>query len=216
MTSEPKTLLLTGASRGIGHATVRRFSEEGWRVITASRESVPAECKRDPNWTHHVTANLADRRERLLVEHIGPLREAFQIVRKRHPFALDAIVVLPDHLHAIWTLPDDDADYATRWRLIKSTFSRAVPQSERISLSRHAKAERGIWQRRYWEHTIRDEADFARHVDYIHINPVKHGLVSRVRDWPYSSFHRMVREDVYPADWAGDRAEITGDFGERR
>jgi len=166
--------------------------------------------------TFFFTANLADRRERLLVEHIGPLREAFQIVRKRHPFALDAIVVLPDHLHAIWTLPDDDADYATRWRLIKSTFSRAVPQSERISLSRHAKAERGIWQRRYWEHTIRDEVDFARHVDYIHINPVKHGLVSRVRDWPYSSFHRMVREDVYPADWAGDRAEITGDFGERR
>lgn len=162
------------------------------------------------------TMNLADRRERLPVERIGTLRAAFRSVRERHPFALDAIVVLPDHLHAIWTLPDGDNDHATRWRLIKSEFSHALPDGERISASRRAKAERGFWQRRYWEHTIRDEADFTRHIDYIHVNPVKHGLVMRVRDWPYSSFHRMVRNGIYPADWAGDMTVIGRDFGERR
>ena len=101
-----------------------------------------------------------------------------------------------------------------RWRLIKAAFSRALPAGEFTSDSRQKKSERGIWQRRYWEHTICDEGDFARHADYIHINPVKHGLVTRVRDWPHSSFHRLVREGVYPADWAGDTTEIEGDFGE--
>ncbi len=102
-----------------------------------------------------------------------------------------------------------------RWRLIKSAFSRSIPTGEQISDSRAAKAERGIWQRRYWEHTIRDENDFARHIDYTHINPVKHGLVARVRDSPYSSFHRMVKLGVYPEDWAGDASNQDGDFGER-
>jgi putative transposase len=92
---------------------------------------------------------------------------------------------------------------------------RAAPLGERVSANRTARGERGIWQRRYWEHTIRDEDDFARHVDYIHINPVKHGLVSRVRDWGPSSFHRMVKQGVYPEDWAGDVADRGGDFGER-
>ena len=160
------------------------------------------------------TANLAERRLRLLVDHIDLLRQAFRQVRQHHPFDIDAIVILPDHLHTIWTLPEGDAEFAQRWRLIKSTFSRALPQGERISASRAAKGERGIWQRRYWEHTLRDEQDFARHADYIHFNPVKHGYVSRVRDWPYSSFHRMVRVGVYPRDWAGDMAG-TSDFGER-
>ena len=125
------------------------------------------------------------------------------------------MAVLPDHLHAVWTLPEGDADFAKRWQLIKSTFSRALPSGERISESRIARRERGIWQRRYWEHTIRDENDFARHVDYIHINPVKHGLVTRVRDWPFSSFHRMVKLGIYPEDWAGDAAVNSGKFGER-
>jgi REP-associated tyrosine transposase len=116
---------------------------------------------------------------------------------------------------SFWTLPEGDADFATRWRQIKSAFSRKLPIGEAISGSRAAKGERGIWQRRYWEHTIRDENDFGRHIDYVHINPVKHGLVTRVRDWPYSSFHRMVRLGVYPEDWAGDAAELSGDFGER-
>ncbi|MGB8400770.1 REP-associated tyrosine transposase [Bradyrhizobium sp.] len=161
------------------------------------------------------TVNLAERRLRLLTEHIDELRAAFRDVRRQHSFAIDAMVVLPDHLHAAWTLPEGDADFATRWRLIKSGFSRRLPAGERISGSRAAKGERGIWQRRYWEHTIRDGGDFARHIDYIHINPVKHGLVARVADWPYSSFHRMMKLGVYPEDWAGDVSDHDGAFGER-
>jgi putative transposase len=162
------------------------------------------------------TVNLADRRLSLLTTHIDILRMVFRETHKRHPFTIDAIVVLPDHLHTIWTLPEGDADFATRWRLVKSGFSRGVAPDERVSASRAAKGERGIWQRRYWEHTIRNEEDFARHVDYIHINPVKHGLVSRVRDWHSSSFHRMVKLGIYPEDWAGDVGGSGEDFGERR
>jgi putative transposase len=161
------------------------------------------------------TVNLADRRLRLLTDYVDLLRVAFREIRQNHPFTIEAIVVLPDHLHTIWTMPRDDADFATRWRLIKTEFSRRLPAVERISYSRAVKGERGIWQRRYWEHTIRDADDFARHVDYTHINPVKHRLVTRVRDWPYSSFHRMVRLGVYPEDWAGDLSELDGTFGER-
>jgi putative transposase len=161
------------------------------------------------------TVNLADRRLSLLTEHVDELRAAFRETRQRHPFTTDAIVVLPDHLHVVWTLPKGDANFATRWRLIKSTFSRSIPAGESISNSRLIKGERGIWQRRFWEHTIRDEDDSARHVDYIHINPVKHGLVTRVQDWPYSSFHRMVKLGVYPEDWAGDVSPKNGGFGER-
>jgi putative transposase len=161
------------------------------------------------------TVNLADRRLHLLIDQVEGLRAAFRQTRLSHPFAIDAMVVLPDHLHAIWTLPEGDADFAGRWRLIKSTFSRNLPMGETISHSRLKKGERGIWQRRFWEHTIRNEDDFARHFDYIHINPVKHGLVTRVQDWPHSSFHRMVERGVYPADWAGDVASLEGDFGER-
>jgi putative transposase len=162
------------------------------------------------------TVNLAERRLRLLTEHIDELRNAFRETRRHHPFTIAAMVVLPDHLHTIWTLPEGDADFSTRWRLIKSAFSRNLETGERISQSRAAKGERGIWQRRYWEHTIRDETDFTRHVDYIHINPVKHRLVARVRDWPYSSFHRMVKLGVYPEDWAGDVSHDGGVFGERQ
>lgn len=168
-----------------------------------------------PGGSFFFTLNLAERRLKLLTDHIGALRAAFRQVRQRHPFEVDAIVVLPDHLHAVWSLPEDDADFATRWRLIKTVFSRALPKGERVSASRIAKGERGIWQRRYWEHTIRDEADFARHVDYIHFNPVKHGIVARVVDWPYSSFHRYVRQGLLVADWAGDMRDATSGFGEQ-
>jgi len=161
------------------------------------------------------TANLADRRQRPLTDHIGSLREAFRYVAGRHAFTIDAIVILPDHLHAIWTLPKGDIDYSLRWRLIKTTFSRALPAGEAVSNSRKSKGERGIWQRRYWEHTLRDENDLVRHVDYIHFNPVKHGYVTRVSDWPHSSFHRMVREGVLPGDWAGDCDGDGSNFGER-
>ena len=124
--------------------------------------------------------------------------------------------MLPDHLHAIWTLPDGTADFALRWRLIKASFSRGLPPMEPLSASRSRKAERGIWQRRYWEHALRDEADYTRHVDYIHFNPVKHGHAARVLDWPYSSFPRMVRLGMLPEDWAGEfRDSKTDGFGER-
>jgi putative transposase len=168
-----------------------------------------------PGGSYFFTVNLAERRLRLLTQHIDLLRHSFRYARARHPFTIEAIVVLPDHLHAIWTLPEEDADFSTRWRLIKSAFSRGLSPDERLSESRAAKAERGIWQRRYWEHTLRDDRDFARHVDYIHFNPVKHGYVARVRDWPHSSFHRMVRLGIFPEDWAGDADETGEDFGER-
>jgi putative transposase len=162
------------------------------------------------------TVNLAERRLRLLTEHIDELRTALRQTRRHHRFTIDAVVVLPDHLHAAWTLPDNDPDFATCWRLIESAFSRSLATGERISRSRAAKGERGIWQRRYREHTIRNENGFARHLDYIHINPVKHELVPRVRDWPYSSFRRMVKLGVYPEDWAGDVSHDGASIGERR
>ena len=128
-----------------------------------------------PGGSYFFTVNLAERRLSLLTEYIDLLRRAFREVRTRHPFRIEAAVILPEHLHMIWTLPEDDADFALRWRLIKSGFSHALPGGERTSASRAGKGERGIWQRRYWEHTLRDENDFARHLDYIHFNPVKHG-----------------------------------------
>ena len=143
-----------------------------------------------PGGTFFFTLTLENRRADALVRHIDLLRSAFESVRNAHSFEVDAIVVLPEHLHAIWTMPAGDSDFALRWALIKAQFSRSLPQNESISASRVAKRERGIWQRRFWEHQIRDGADFERHVDYIHFNPVKHRCVSRVVDWPFSSFHR--------------------------
>jgi putative transposase len=168
-----------------------------------------------PGGSFFFTVNLADRKLSLLTKHIELLREAFRETRQRHPFTIDAIVVLPEHIHAVWTMPDGDADFATRWRLIKSTFSRNLSLGDSISASRAAKGERGIWQRRYWEHTIRNQDDFSRHVDYVHINPLKHGLVERVSEWEASSFHRYVNLGVYPADWAGDISEDGSLYGER-
>jgi putative transposase len=165
--------------------------------------------------SYFFTVNLDDRRLSLLTRHIGLLRHAFRETRARHPFTIEAVVVLPDHLHAVWTLPEGDADFALRWRLIKSAFSRALPGSEHVSPSRAERGERGIWQRRYWEHTLRDENDYARHVDYIHFKPVKHRHVTRVKDWPHSSFHRMVRAGIYPEDWGGDVRDDRSEFGER-
>jgi REP-associated tyrosine transposase len=168
-----------------------------------------------PGGSYFFTVNLADRQLGLLIEHIGLLRAAFRQTRVRYPFTVEAAVILPNHLHAIWILPQDDADLALRWRLIKGAFSRGLPTGERISASRANKNERGIWQRRHWEHTLRDEDDFARHLDYIHFNPVKHGHAARVRDWPHSSFRRWVRLGGYPVDWAGDRRDEDTGFGER-
>ena len=138
------------------------------------------------------------------------LREAIRHVRQTHPFRITAIVLLPDHLHAVLELPDGDSDYSTRWRLIKSQFTRRWRETGGMegdtSQSRQQKGERGVWQRRFYEHTCRDENDLKRCVDYIHVNPLKHGLVQRVRDWPWSSFHRYVELGEYTSDWgnAGD------------
>lgn len=166
--------------------------------------------------TWFSTVTLAARRgNRLLVDHVADLRRAFRTVMARHPFQVDAMVVLPEHLHCLWSLPPEDGNFATRWSLIKAGFSRALPADESRSASRLHRGERGVWQRRFWEHLIRDESDFARHVDYIHWNPVKHGHVARAVDWPHSSFHRYVREGKLPADWGGT-GEMAGDFGEPR
>ncbi len=159
-----------------------------------------------PGGTFFFTVALLERRRRLLVENVGTLRGAFRAVRRRYPFTIEAIVILPDHLHCIWTLPPGDADFSTRWRLIKSAFARRIAAGERLSERRQRTGERGIWQRRFWEHTIRDEADLTRHVNYIHHNPVKHGHAGKVADWPYSSFHRYVERGVYPPDWAAGPA----------
>jgi putative transposase len=140
------------------------------------------------------------------------LRQVFQEVTKNHPFKIDAFVVLPDHLHSIWTLPQDDGDFSNRWRLIKSSFSRGCKDEYKSSktVSRQKKQEQAIWQRRFWEHRIRDEEDFARHVEYIHYNPVKHGLATAPKDWEYSSFHRYVRRGIYDIEW-GDPSEVRFD-----
>ncbi len=167
-----------------------------------------------PGGTFFFTVNLADRRSRLLTENIDRLREAVRTVRMAHPFEIVAWVVLPEHMHAIWTLPEGDRDYPLRWNQIKGSFSRQLPKKEATSRSRALKRERGIWQRRYWEHAIRDEDDLARHVDYVHYNPVKHGHTERATLWPYSSFHRFVERGWLNEDWGGDGVP-DGEFGER-
>ena len=163
--------------------------------------------------TYFFTVNLAERNKTLLVDEIDALRNSLNKVKQQHPFILDAMVVLPEHCHAIFTLPEGDNDFATRWMLIKAGFSRQLPKQERISSSRKAKGERGIWQRRYWEHLIRDDVDFERHVDYIHYNPVKHGYVERAVDWQYSTIHDYIKRGVLLEDWVYTDDDESG-FGE--
>jgi len=169
---------------------------------------------RVPGACYFFTVNLQNRRQRLLVDYIDVLRSVMRKVQQQHPFYIDAMVVLPEHLHCIWTLPVDDADFSLRWRQIKANFSRQLPKHEPLTASRAHKQERGIWQRRFWEHVIRDETDFSRHVDYIYFNPVKHGLVARVVDWPFSSFHRDVQRELYPATWGASYVEVLDEMGE--
>ncbi len=187
---------------------------------------------RVPGATYFFTVALAERGGRLLVENIALLREAFRTTRRDRPFRIDAMVVLPDHLHAVWSLPQGDTDFSTRWGAIKGRFSRSVREAglnrragftpPRIWTGRNggvnpalrtAKGEAGVWQRRFWEHLIRDDTDLRNHVDYCHFNPVKHGLVTNAADWPYSTFHRYVRAGKYPREWAADFS-ATADFGE--
>ena len=132
-------------------------------------------------------------------------RDAIERVRNRYDFQIDAWVLLPDHLHCIWTLPDGDADFSTRWSRIKRHVTQVcghrIARQDWMTRSKRIHRESTRWQRRFWEHPIRDEKDFRAHVDYIHYNPAKHGYVKRAVDWPYSSFHRYVKEGVYEMDW---------------
>jgi putative transposase len=167
-----------------------------------------------PGGCWFFTVTLFDRRSSLLTDQIDVLREATRRTQARYPFHIDAFVVLPDHIHAVWTLPPDDTNFSTRWRLIKLHFAKATPKTEHLNATRQRRGERGIWQRRFWEHLIRSDEDYSRHIEYCYINPMKHGLVGRVQDWPYSSFHRDVKDGIFPEDWAGDMTQ-TGEFGER-
>jgi putative transposase len=146
------------------------------------------------------------------------LRQAIHHARENHPFAIDAWVLLPDHLHAIWTLPPDDADFGKRWGLIKSQVSKArgerLHDPGQMTPSKIKHRESTLWQRRFWEHQIRDEADFAHHMNYVHFNPVKHGLVKRAHYWPHSTFHRYVKQGRYPQDWGQSLDIPHQNFGE--
>jgi putative transposase len=169
-----------------------------------------------PGGTYFFTVNLADRDSDFLTRYIDDLRAALNHVKVTHPFSLVAMVVLPDHLHSIWRLPAGDMDYPKRWSLLKAGFSRRVAQGECINPSRMGKRERGIWQRRYWEHQIRDEEDLMRHVDYIHYNPVKHGWVNRPVDWPHSTLHGYIKRCILTPEWGVTKFEnIENNYGER-
>jgi len=165
---------------------------------------------RVPGATYFFTVNLRDRNSDLLVREIDLLRGCVRATRAQHPFHIDAWVVLPEHMHCLWTLPAGDAEFALRWKVIKFAFSKRLPKGEPLTNAQRARGERGIWQRRYWEHLIRDEIDYQRHFDYIHCNPIKHGHVQRLVDWPFSSFHRAVRTGIYLPDWCGN-----GDLGRK-
>jgi putative transposase len=147
------------------------------------------------------SANPGERR------YASGVREAITRVRQVLPFRINAWVLLPDHLHTIWTLPEGDADFSNRWRLIKRHVTRtcgpAYLRPDFLTPRRSAKQCGTLWQHRFWEHLIRDERDFRQHMDYLHANPLKHGYVACAADWPWSSFHRCVRQGIYPADWAG-------------
>jgi putative transposase len=175
---------------------------------------VPLPTRSHRRWSFLLHVTLADRSSDLLVRHVERLRRIYASVQQRRSFETVAICIVPDHIHAIWQLPRHDSDFPLRWSLIKSGFSRGLALDAPRTASKTVKRERGLWQRRYWEHAIRDDADFERHVDYIHFNPVKHGLVSRVEDWPYSSFKRYVERGDLPADWGGDTRNLTGLYGE--
>ncbi|WP_428357793.1 REP-associated tyrosine transposase [Methyloprofundus sp.] len=145
------------------------------------------------------------------------LRSAFQHCMKEYPFKIDAMVMLPNHIHAIWTLPDDDFDYSKRWGIIKKQFTQLwLAQGGfeiGISKSKQRYRRRGVWQRRFWEHTLRNQDDYNRHFDYLHYNPIKHGVVRHLSDYPYSSFHRCVEQGIYQENW-GSKYEAYFDFNE--
>ncbi len=137
-----------------------------------------------------------------------------RLCRETWPFEINAIVLLPDHLHTIWSLPPGDDGYSKRWAWIKKEFTKqwiAIDGEEnQVSIGKRRDGRRGVWQTKFWEHTLESEVDFEQHFDYVHFNPVKHGLVSRPQDWAWSSFHRWVRLGVYPPNWAGGQSAFNG------
>ncbi len=176
---------------------------------------------RVPGATYFFTVNTYQRQKVLTdAPFYLALKQSLRAVMVKYPFAIDAFVLLPDHLHCLWTLPANDADYAMRWSMIKRHVSQQTREivATLSTRSRKSRGELGLWRRRFWEHQIRDERDFEKHADYIHWNPVKHGYVERAKDWPYSSFHRFVERGVYPVDWAyspeTDERIADGGFGE--
>jgi putative transposase len=166
---------------------------------------------RTPGGTYFFTV-VTFERQKILCDpiNVSLLKDAFAHVRKSLPFVIDAFVLLPDHMHCIWSLPEEESDFPERWRLIKSYFSRRYgnENSREVSVSRQSKKEREIWQRRFWEHRIRSQEDFNRHIEYIHYNPLKHGYVKDLRDWPYSTFHRYVRAGIYDEDFGESYEDI--------
>lgn len=169
--------------------------------------------------TYFFSVALANRSSAILIDEIGALRDAYSLTCYERPFYCDAFVVLPDHLHAVWTLPEGDADFSTRWGAIKARFTRSIKAGGKMGLnpilrspSNVRKGDGGIWQRRFWEHCIRDPGDLAMHIRYCWGNPVKHGLVDRAVDWPYSSIHRDIRLGRVDPQWADANGQ--GAFGE--
>lgn len=166
---------------------------------------------RVPGAAYFFTVTLRDRRKSTLIDHADLLRSMVRGVWHDRRFGIEAAVVLPDHLHAICTLPPGDADYSGRWRAIKARFSRALA-GRGVPIVRNRRGEYDLWQRRFWEHLIRDDGDFARHVDYIHYNPVKHGLVADPFDWRWSSIHAFARRGLVSRGWRG--FDQDGTFGD--
>ena len=156
-----------------------------------------------PGGTFFFTVTWLSRRRKLLTENLDYLQEGFRAARRR-PFTVEAIVIVPHHLHCIWTLPSGDADSSARGHDIKARFAARIPRGERLSARRFQKGERGIWPRRFWEHVIRDAGDYGRQVDYLHYNPGKCGQVMRVAARPYASFYCYVERGIYNFDWAAD------------
>lgn len=175
-------------------------------------------CARTPGATYFFTVVTYRRQPVLTREPVYlALKTSLRAVKQQYPFTIEALVLMPDHLHCLWKLPEGDGDYARRWSLIKRLTTQQLAGCLSSSPSRSAERRResGLWQRRFWEHQIRDERDFERHLDYIHWNPVKHGHVDEVAHWPYSSFHRYVDRGIYPKDWGGrSMVEVDADCGE--
>jgi len=160
---------------------------------------------------------VTERRQKIFIDdkNVEILRQAFKNVMKKYPFTIDAAVILPEHLHFVWTLPSNDTDFSTRWRLIKTWFTKHCEYESIIKLnnSQITRDEKNIWQHRYWEHLLRDELDFEQHINYVHYNPVKHGYVSKPIDWEYSSFYKYVEENIISSNWGKSEICFSDDIG---